>query len=310
MPNAKQLIPDIYSLLAQIAAGDTKDLPPELLADFGAKVALKIQNALTGKNKPRKPKTLYMSEIGKPCKRQLWYEVHKDTIPGLKEAKEKLLPSTLIKFMYGDILEELVLLLAKAAGHEVTDEQKECERKLPNGWVLRGRMDARIDGEIVDVKSASTQSFQKFQNGISPGNDPFGYIDQLLMYNDADGVPPDKPTSFVAIDKQHGHLCRDELNTELDPIAPSVLKNIVTMMESDTPPDREFDPKPTSYGNECLGTECSYCAWKYECWKEANNGKGIRTFLYSRKPVHMVKIRNVPNVPELNNGESIEEDTD
>lgn len=308
--SASQLVPDIYELLAKVASGDTKDLPPELLADFGAKIAVKVQAALTGKNKQRKPKTLYMSEIGKPCKRQLWYEVNKDTIPGLKGAKEQLLPSTLIKFIYGDVLEELVLLLAKAAGHDVSDEQKECEIPLPNGWKIRGRMDAKIDGEIVDVKSASSQSFERFRKGLQPTADHFGYIPQLQAYNDAEGVPPGTLTSFIAIDKQHGHIVRDVHTSVLNVLSPTEKVELVAAMESPFPPDRAFESAPTSYGNKCLGTECSYCSWKHECWKDANGGKGIRTFLYSRKPVHMVSIKTVPNVPEIKDGKIVGEDDD
>lgn len=308
MAHASQLVPDIYDLLSKVASGNTKDLSPELLADFGAKIAVKVQAALTGKNKQRKPKTLYMSEVGKPCKRQLWYEVNKDSVTGLKESKEQLLPSTLIKFIYGDILEELVLLLARASGHEVTDEQKECEIPLPNGWVLRGRMDAKIDGEIVDVKSASSQSFERFRKGLQPNDDHFGYIRQLQSYNDAEGVAPGITTSFIAIDKQHGHIVRDPHEAVLNVLSNTEKAELIDTLESKVPPDKGFAAVPTSYGNSALCTECSYCAWKFECWKDANGGKGVRTFIYSKKPVHMVNIKTVPNVPELKDGKLVEED--
>ena len=38
---------------------------------------------------------------------------------------EDLKPSTRIKFLYGYILEELLLLCSSIAGHKVTDQQKE-----------------------------------------------------------------------------------------------------------------------------------------------------------------------------------------
>ena len=62
----------------------------------------------------------------------------------------------LIAFLFGDIVEEVVLFLARAAGHEVTDEQKEIEI---NG--VRGHIDGRVDGLPVDVKSASSYSYRK-----------------------------------------------------------------------------------------------------------------------------------------------------
>ena len=36
-------------------------------------------------------------------------------------------PNTYVKFMYGHLIEEMLLFLTKLSGHEVTDEQKQCE---------------------------------------------------------------------------------------------------------------------------------------------------------------------------------------
>ena len=57
--------------------------------------------------------TIRMSSIGQPCTRKFWYSINKP------EASEELRASTKIKFLYGDILEELLLSLAEAAGHKV-----------------------------------------------------------------------------------------------------------------------------------------------------------------------------------------------
>lgn len=303
---ADTLIKDIHKLLKEVANGKGTEIPPEKLGEFGANVAMKLSEALKGRGtRTRPPKTLYMGEIGKPCRRQLWYEVNKS---GNNFDQDKLQPSTLIKFLYGDILEELVLMLCEAAGHDVTDRQKSITMDLPNGWQLRGKMDARIDGEIVDVKSASTQSFQKFVKGIDRLNDPFGYISQLQSYNVAEDVTPGEPTSFIAIDKQNGTLVRDEHKVDAQIMSKKELIELTNDMERIAPPPRKFDAQVTSHQNECLGVECSYCAWKYECWKDANNGKGIRTFLYSRKPVHLVKIKKVPDVQELTRGKEAEQE--
>lgn len=302
---ADTLIKDIHKLLHDVAEGKGTDIPPEKLGEFGANVAMKLGEALKGRGtRVRPPKTLYMGEIGKPCRRQLWYEVNKGQN---SFDQDKLQPSTLIKFLYGDILEELVLILCELSGHEVTDRQKSVTMDLPNGWQLRGKMDAKIDGEIVDVKSASTQSFQKFTKGIERSNDPFGYIPQLQSYNVAEDVDAGASTSFIAIDKQNGTLVRDEHKVDAMIMPKKDLKDLVTQLEANTPPPRKFDAQVTTHQNECLGVECSYCQWKYECWKDANNGKGIRTFVYSRKPIHMVKIKKVPDVPELTRGKTPEE---
>lgn len=302
--SAETLIKDINSLLDNVARGKGLNIPPEKLAEFGSNVAMKLNDALVGRgNRKRPAKTLYMSEIGKPCRRQLWYEVNKDNN---SFDSEPLHSTAIVKFLYGDILEELVLILAELSGHEVTDKQKSVEIKLPKGWVVRGKMDGKIDGEIVDVKSASTQSFQKFKKGVDRANDPFGYIPQLQSYNIAEDVTPGETTSFIAIEKQMGEITRDSHKVDAQIMSKKDLTDLVITLESKTPPPRAFDTKPTTYQNECLGTECSYCRWKYECWKDANDGKGIRTFVYSRKPVHLVKIKKVPDMPELKRGENEE----
>jgi hypothetical protein len=103
-------------------------------------------------SKPRTSGNLRLSAIGKPD-RQLWYDVNTET------TEEKLPPSTRIKFLYGYILEELLLLCASIAGHTVEDQQKEVTVE----GVL-GHQDAVIDGVLVDCKSASGFSFKKFES--------------------------------------------------------------------------------------------------------------------------------------------------
>ena len=60
---------------------------------------------------------LRMSNIGKPCARQLWYSIHHHG------EGEELLPSTHLKFPYGDMLENLIFVFAVAAGNPVEGHQ-------------------------------------------------------------------------------------------------------------------------------------------------------------------------------------------
>jgi hypothetical protein len=112
-------------------------------------------------------KSLRFSALGKQD-RQIWYAANKP------ECAEPLQPKQNFKFLYGDVLEVLLLFLAKEAGHEVTHEQYEVEA---DG--VKGHMDACIDGVPVDCKSASSFGFDKFQSGSFIFDDPFGYIKQL-----------------------------------------------------------------------------------------------------------------------------------
>jgi len=112
-----------------------------------------------------------MSSIGQPCERKLWYSINEPM-----EA-EGLSGETRFKFLYGHILEELLLFLAGVAGHDVVGRQDTQEIEG-----VEGHRDAVIDGVVVDAKSASTYSYKKFEEGKLTENDPFGYVDQLQSY--------------------------------------------------------------------------------------------------------------------------------
>ena len=47
-------------------------------------------------------------------------------------------------------MEDLLIFLVKLSKHQVTDEQKEVQ---VNG--IQGHMDCKIDGEVIDIKTAS-----------------------------------------------------------------------------------------------------------------------------------------------------------
>ena len=238
----------------------------------------------------RKP-TLRMSNIGTPCKRKLWYYLNTD-------AKESSLsPSTLLKFSFGDIIENLMLSLAKAAGHTVEGEQDEI---VVDGIV--GHRDAVIDGVTIDVKSASSASFKKFEKNELRVDDPFGYIQQLTGYvygaKDDPLVKDKTGGAFLVMDKTLGHITLDyyDLTPELH-LFPSRLVATKMMATMKTEPHREFEAVPDGKsGNMKLPAACSYCDYRKECWK------GLRTFIYSSGPVYLTKVVNLPKVPEFKDG--------
>lgn len=230
-----------------------------------------------------------MSNLGSPCPRKLWYSINKS------DEAEPLRPDTRIKFLYGDILEALIISLAKAAGHDVQGEQD----TLSIGGI-KGHRDCVIDGITVDVKSASGFGFSKFEKGNLRADDPFGYISQLSSYvyaghkDNPDGVHP-TIGAFLVIDKQSGRLCLDvyEFKGELEGKEEEV-EALKTMVAQDTPPDRSFVPVADGgSGNTKLPVNCSYCDFKYTCWPN------LRVFLYANGPRYLVDVKRLPNVPEV-----------
>jgi len=281
------LVEDIYGLLD---TGLPRDYEEDKITGFGLRLASILRDRLS--DRESRPATLRMSNIGTPCNRKLWYGVNQ------AEDKTPLPPATRLKFLYGDILEELLLFLAEASGHEVTGRQDTQEIEG-----IEGHRDAVIDGVVVDAKSASTYSFKKFETHGLAEDDPFGYIDQLQSYLHAgqtdDKVKDKDRAAFLVVDKTLGHICLDihprRQNFPIEKLY-QYKKDVVARTE---PPARKYEPIPDGKsGNMKLGTVCSYCDFSRTCWP------GSRTFLYANKPVTLVHVAREPNVPELTNTRS------
>lgn len=227
-----------------------------------------------------------MSNVGKPCERQLWYEINQN------EEGEPLRAETFMKFLYGDVIEELLLFLARLAGHKVEGEQDEQE--IAN---IKGHRDCVIDGVLVDVKSASSYSFKKFKEGRLEEDDAFGYVSQIQSYLYAGQKDPkvkDKErAAFLVLDKTLGHICLD-IHQKKDFNWEEYYERKKDIVAQETPPRRGFDPVPEGKsGNKKLPVNCSYCAFKHTCHPN------LRTFLYSYGPVYLTKVEREPNVLEI-----------
>jgi hypothetical protein len=77
---------------------------------------------------------------------------------------------------------------------------------------------------------------------------------------------------------------------------------LIEVLASDTPPERcyeaEFDYKT---GNEKLAIGCVFCDFKKECWKDANNGEGLKGYKYAAMPfpLYLTKVVKEPRVAEI-----------
>jgi hypothetical protein len=233
---------------------------------------------------PRANKNLRLSVIGRPD-RQLWYDIN--------EPNEKPLSSSLrIKFLYGYLLEELLILLSSVAGHKVTHEQKEVTVAG-----IKGHQDCMIDDVLVDCKSASWRAFQKFKNNAISEDDPFGYIAQISAYAEANGVDR---AAFLAIDKQSGEICLSPVNSLEMINAKKRITHLKKIIKHKTAPSKCFDDLPEGKsGNRKLDVRCIFCSHKSKCWSDANDGKGLRIFQYERGKKYLTQVKREPNVTEI-----------
>jgi hypothetical protein len=296
------LVQDVYAIFTD---KDHK-ISEDNLNTLGEAVKAAVRKKIEEAGQARAP-TLRMSVIGKPD-RQLWYELRKAD-PSKVVATDDVdvfepHPEKFIKFLFGDLIEALLIFFIREAGHTVARTQEEIEL---NG--VLGHLDAVVDGVVSDFKSASGYQFRnKFKSGMllrqGAENDPFGYIGQLSGYAEKlqkePGIDPDR-VAWIVMNKESGELTTlfadsfDMIN------ATERINDIRSFLDKDTPPEdkcypEEFEGKS---GNKVLHKNCSYCAFKDECWKDANGGNGLRKFKYSNGVKYFTEVVEEPRVEEL-----------
>ena len=283
MKKVETLVEDIYGLFTLEPIGMAEEEVDKYIDNFGDMLKVHIKEFLY--EKPRDRTNLRLSSIGKPD-RQLWYALNKP----LNDVQ--LQPSTRIKFLYGYILEELLLLCASISGHMVTDQQKEVEVE---GVI--GHQDAMIDGVLVDCKSASGPGFDKFRYNKLAEDDPFGYIAQISAYAHANGVDR---AAFLVINKSTGEICLTPVH-HMDMInAKQRVAFLKGMVTSSRIPDRCYDTVPDGKsGNHKLAVGCVYCGHKRECWEDVNQGQGLRVFQYAKGKRFLTQVGKEPDVEEV-----------
>lgn len=277
MSNLSTLVSDIYKLLESGKARIDS-------ANLGVLIAGRLAQASGGP-------ALRMSSAGEKCIRKLWFRENRP------EEAEPLPGPTRLKFITGDIKEELILSLAEQAGHTVEARQEEVELEG-----VKGHVDGIIDGVIIDVKSANSRSMEKFRKHTLERDDPFGYVDQISLY--AEALKGDKRVrdpsrvAFIAADKELGHIVIDTYEPRKRDWK-AVIQGIKDALRKSEPPDRYYsDEAEGASGNRGLCVQCRYCEFKQVCWADANGGKGLRKFLYSYGPKWLTKVVRTPDVIE------------
>jgi hypothetical protein len=286
MKTIHTLVDDIYKLVKTKRPEQDVDAEAEI-ENFGEAVKDLMRKEFTNRGNFDARK-LRMSNIGRDD-RYLWN--HYNNVG----PKEPMQPNNLVKFMYGHLIEEMLLLLVRLSGHTVSHEQAQAEVE---GIV--GSMDCKIDGVLTDVKSTSSFGFKKFKDATLAFDDPFGYIDQIKGYAKSEG---DTEVGWLAMDKQNGHLAflKYDLEDTQAPVYEVLKKDIVErikhvkeVVQQPEPPEFCNDPVPDGKsGNMKLPIGCSYCHFKRSCYPD------LRTFLYSTGPRFLTEVANEPKVQEI-----------
>lgn len=285
MKQIETLTQDVYELIDKGMTDAQREAAAGIFKEFGDKMASMLTRQVTPY--VRKARNISFSSLGYGARR-LYYQYN-----GMEG--EAFTPNTKVKFMLGNVVEELMLSLAKLAGHSVQGEQDRIEYRGITGY-----RDAVIDGVTVDVKSAASFSFQKIKAGLDDSNDLFGYRMQLKGYMLGDKSTSQATCALWVMDKQLGHITLAPFNAASMPDVDKQIDMVNSVYKMTEPPERCYELVPEGKsGNMKLPVGCAYCPFKKECYKDTNGGKGLRTFLYYRGPTHFAHIAKEPNVQEL-----------
>lgn len=290
-PNAS-LVAEIQRMLVTKDLGVTEEQREAILDNFAANCRSIMDEAMT-KTK-RDNRKLRLSKVGY-SDRKIWMDYN---FPDASE--QALTASDYTKFLYGHLTEEMMLALVKLTGNEVTDEQKTVQVAG-----VTGHMDCKINGVIVDVKSASPHGFRKFEKGTLYKDDPFGYIGQNKAYAHAEG---DTVYGWLAFNKVNGDIAYLEYDESLEgtPYKDAVSYNaedrvnhIKKLVGSPLPPkDLCEEPIPDgSAGNYALSQACTFCPHKFQCYE------GLRSFSYAQGTKYLTTVIKEPRVAEITGDE-------
>jgi hypothetical protein len=230
----------------------------------------------------RDPYVIWPREIGEQCLRKIWYNLHPETHPAPVNAVDSL------KFKYGHLIEEVTLTYAELAGHEVQHRQmklvESMESTSGDRWLVRGKIDAVIDGVLVDVKSCSRSVFQDLSS----------YYEQVRWYAKAGGW---KEAGILAVEKSSGRM-----RYEAVPLCHGGTGRIQTFhgdtldeLSATTPPDRSLIFHPGSNGKMPDG--CLWCPHKYRCWPD------LVAYKYAYGPEFFVEPPMRMRVPRMTQAE-------
>ena len=226
---------------------------------------------------------LRMSNVGRPtC--QLWYEKNKPEVALPR-------PTTFVmNMMLGDIVEAVFKGILTEAEVEYGDS-KQVTLDLDDASI-NGTYDIDINDAVDDIKSASDWSYKhKFESFTSlKEKDAFGYVAQLAGYAKASNSDVG---GWWVINKATGEFKYIPADIDIEEEYKKIKDNVKTVENNEfkrcfEAQDEMFYGKPT--GNKILGINCSFCAFRYECWDNLKELPSLVSQAKSPKTVSYVHI--------------------
>ena len=271
------------------------NIPDELIEEFGDSCkALLVKLFNEAREKDFR---LRMSNIGKDLR-----QLHLDKLYGEAEVS----PQAKLNFIFGDIIEALIMTLLKTAGVEFIGESGEAKLNI-SGEELKGEYDAiykdQITGDnyLIDIKSASPYSFDnKFKDYETlKDGDSFGYRLQGFGY---DAAQKDTQSTcfkgWFVVNKVNGEFKFVEVPEDIYPVEwNEAIRDIAEVVEHFRD-DKPLPPCPGVKKELWRGKEtgeviladgpkepCRWCKRKDKCHPEGELRKspGVKWYTYLDK---------------------------
>ena len=263
------LLVSIQEFLDKAGQGEV-ELPDHLIQEFKDSCETAIKKQFSR----REGSKLRMSGIGRPVCQQ---------ILSMQDCPKESSYNDIMRFLFGDLIEAVAMLVIKAAGIKVVGEQKPCSIVLDKENI-KGTLDVILDEDgtkkVWDIKSASPFSFdQKFKNGYDKikEDDPFGQIVQGHLYGEANNMPFG---GWIVINKSTGEWAvvdapedigeRKRVLQQADNIVKVVKKADFkkAKLKDDWETYRK-DGEMVRTKNRLMPKLCSFCEYKKHCWEDA-----------------------------------------
>jgi hypothetical protein len=264
------LLPKVQSTLEKAGRGGVA-LSSRHSEEFVESAQLFVKKQFVSREQTDK---IRMSGLGRPlCQQQL----------SLSGEKEDMEYTTFMRFIFGDMIESLVVLIMRAADINIIELQKQVELDLGDDIVIRGTLDAILDDgtgpKVWDIKSASDFAFNhKFGNfggyEAIKKEDTFGYLMQGYLYSTAVDLPFG---GWIVVNKNSGewvvcHAPDDQEDDRRRYIEDA--KSRAKYLMSKAKFRKEFQPENEMHKNEPTGNKlmhrtCTFCGYKSKCWPKA-----------------------------------------
>ena len=208
-------------------------ISPSAIKDFVKECEESVERQL---NKKREF-SIRMSGLGRPLCQQLLDR------QGIREDMDY---NALFRFMFGDLVESIVVLIMEQAKVEIVAKQKPVKLTIA-GHEITGTLDLILRDEmgvekVWDVKSASEWAFRFKYTGYGgydkiKEDDPFGYVMQGHLYGEATGLPFG---GWIVVNKSSGEIVMVEAPDWQDEDRREYLKDAEKRVKRLLDPDPNF----------------------------------------------------------------------